>query len=70
LTSYSLHATLREVNTKRNLVEAPKIAVTSIRIERDRLDAFKRVAESNRRSVSQELRWLIDRHIETEREAA
>jgi predicted DNA-binding ribbon-helix-helix protein len=42
----------------------PGIAVTSIRIERERLDAFKRVAEANRRSVSQELRWLIDRHVE------
>lgn len=41
----------------------PVIAVTSVRIERDRLDAFKAVAEANRRSVSQELRWLIDRHI-------
>lgn len=40
------------------------LAVTSIRIERDRLEAFKRVAEANRRSVSQELRWLIDRHVE------
>lgn len=40
------------------------IAVTSVRIERERLDAFKRVADANRRSVSQELRWLIDRHIE------
>ncbi len=39
-------------------------AVTSVRIEREKLDAFRRVAESNRRSVSQELRWLIDRHIE------
>lgn len=41
------------------------MAVTSVRIERDRLDAFKLVAEANRRSVSQELRWLIDRHIES-----
>jgi hypothetical protein len=40
------------------------IAVTSVRIERERLDALKRVADANRRSVSQELRWLIDRHIE------
>lgn len=40
------------------------IAVTSVRIERDKLDAFKRVAGENRRSVSQELRWLIDRHVE------
>jgi hypothetical protein len=49
------------------------IAVTSVRIERERLNAFKRVAEANRRSVSQELRWLIDRHVEAHdatREAA
>lgn len=52
------------------------VAVTSIRIERERLDALKRIADANRRSVSQELRWLIDRHIEAtalppaEREAA
>jgi hypothetical protein len=39
------------------------MAVTSIRIERDRLQAFKEVAAANRRSVSQELRWLIDQHI-------
>jgi predicted DNA-binding protein len=43
---------------------AEGMAVTSIRIERERLEAFKRVAESHRRSVSQEMRWLIDRHIE------
>lgn len=42
----------------------PAIAVTSIKIERERLDAFKLVAAANRRSVSQELRWLIDRAIE------
>ncbi len=46
------------------------LAVTSVRIERSRLAAFKRVAEANRRSVSQELRWLIDRHIEAAEEAS
>lgn len=51
--------------------KCPAIAVTSIRIERERLDAFKAVAEANRRSVSQEMRWLIDRHIaEAKAEAA
>jgi hypothetical protein len=40
------------------------VAVTSVRIERSKLDALKRVADTNRRSVSQELRWLIDRHLE------
>lgn len=42
-----------------------ELAVTSIKIERATLDELKRVAAANRRSVSQELRWLIDRHIET-----
>lgn len=51
------------MSTKRNIVKPAEIAVTSVRIERERLDAFKRVAEANRRSVSQELRWLIDQHI-------
>lgn len=39
------------------------LAVTSVKIERERLDAFKAVAAANRRSVSQEIRWLIDQHI-------
>ncbi|MFT4035907.1 MAG: hypothetical protein QM679_10080 [Patulibacter sp.] len=34
-----------------------------MRIERDLLDRFSAVARSNRRSVSQELRWLIDQHV-------
>jgi plasmid stability protein len=42
---------------------APDLAVTSVRIEQDRLDAFKLVAAAHRRSVSAELRWLIDRAI-------
>jgi hypothetical protein len=41
----------------------PGLATTSIRIERERLDAFKAIAAANRRSVSQELRWVIDQHI-------
>ena len=46
-------------------------AVTSIRIERTKLERFCEVASANRRSVSQELRWLIDQHVEQyEREAA
>ena len=39
------------------------IAVTSVRIEKDKLEAFKRIADAERRSVSQQLRWLIDRNI-------
>lgn len=41
-----------------------RLATTSVKIERERLDQFREVAATNRRSVSQELRWLIDRHIE------
>jgi hypothetical protein len=46
------------------------LAVTSIRIERERLEAFKQIAAANRRSVSQEMRWLMDRHINEAKEAA
>lgn len=46
-------------------------AVTSIRIERTQLERFREIAAANRRSVSQELRWLIDQHVDRhEREAA
>jgi hypothetical protein len=40
------------------------IAVTSVRIERDKLARFRKLAAANRRSVSQELRWLIDQAVE------
>lgn len=43
--------------------DSQEIAVTSVRIERDKLDQFKALAASNRRSVSQELRWLIDQAL-------
>ena len=50
----------------------PGLAVTSIRIEREKLDAFREIAAAERRSVSQQLRWLIDQciHQAGEREAA
>jgi hypothetical protein len=41
-----------------------EIAVTSVRIERDKLVRFRALAQANRRSVSQELRWLIDQAVE------
>lgn len=50
--------------------ENTDLAVTSIRIEREQLEAFKQVAAAHRRSVSQELRWVIDQHIESHQEAA
>ncbi len=42
---------------------ADKMVVTSVKIERGRLDALKDVAASERRTISQEIRWLIDRRI-------
>lgn len=50
--------------------KSAELAVTSVRIDKSQLEAFKLVAESNRRSVSQELRWLIDRHIQASTKAA
>lgn len=41
-----------------------EIAVTSVRIERSKLDALRVIAIDERRSVSQQIRWLIDRCIE------
>lgn len=40
------------------------LAVTSVRIERDKLEAFRELAESQRRNVSQQLNHLIDRALE------
>lgn len=50
----------------------PQIAVTSIRIERDKLAELKVIAATERRSVSQQVRHLIDRCIDEarDREAA
>jgi hypothetical protein len=45
-------------------LQVPDVAVTSVRIERDKLEALKQVAAAERRSVSQQLRWLIDRCLE------
>lgn len=42
----------------------PALAITSVRIEKDKMQRFKLRAADNRRSVSQEIRWLIDRAIE------
>lgn len=39
------------------------LAVTSIRTDRATLEAFKRVAAANHRTVSQQLRWLIEQDI-------
>jgi len=42
------------------------IAVTSVKIERAKLDALRKIAERDRRNVSQQIRWLIDRCVEDE----
>lgn len=50
--------------------KSERIAATSVRIEQDKLIRFREVANANRRTVSQELRWLIDRAIEAHEEQA
>lgn len=47
-----------------------EIAVTSVKIERDKLDALKEIAATEHRSVSQQIRFLIDRCIEDHDEQA
>lgn len=41
----------------------PNRVMTSLRIERGVLDEFKTVAAANHRTVSDQLRWLIDRNL-------
>ena len=48
-----------------------EIAVTSIKVERGKLDQLKKIAEAQHRSVSQQIRFLIDSCIkDSERNAA
>lgn len=47
-----------------------ELAVTTVRIERSKLDALKAVAGRERRSTSQQIRWLIDRCLEEQEIAA
>lgn len=37
--------------------------VTTVRIDTAKLERLRTIAERNQRTVSQELRWLVDRHI-------
>lgn len=46
------------------------MVVTSIRVDRGTLDRFRVVADANQRSVSGELRFIIDRHIAQAEKAA
>lgn len=43
--------------------DPPEIAVFSLKVERDKLDRFKRVAESKERTMAQQLRYLMDREV-------
>ncbi len=40
------------------------LAVTSVKIERRKLEALRQIAERDRRNVSQQIRWLIDRCVD------
>jgi hypothetical protein len=40
-----------------------QFVTTSLRLDRKLLDDLREVAAANRRSVSQEIRWVLDRHI-------
>lgn len=47
--------------------------VTTFKLDPAKLDQLRLVAEAQHRTVSQELRWLVDRRlaeVEAEREAA
>jgi hypothetical protein len=46
------------------------LAVTTLRIERETLDEFRRVAALSQRTVVQEMRWLMLRHIAEANEQA
>ena len=44
------------------------MTVTTLRVEREKLDAFGRVAERQHRTIAQQFRHLIDKAIEDEPE--
>ncbi len=45
-----------------------EMTVTTLRVEREKLDAFGRVAERQHRTIAQQFRHLIDKAIEDEPE--
>ena len=49
--------------------DAPEFAITSVRVERDLWDAFKKVADANERTVSQQLRWVLSREVDDHKRA-
>jgi hypothetical protein len=44
---------------------SPLITVVSVRIDKAKLDAFRVIAESNQRSVSAHIRWLVDQALDS-----
>lgn len=49
--------------TPKTSTDTAEIAVFSLKVERSKLDKFKRVAESHERSMAQQLRYLIDQEV-------
>jgi hypothetical protein len=43
--------------------DTPEITVFSLKLEKQKLQRFKAVADSHERSMAQQLRWLIDREV-------
>ena len=43
--------------------DTPEIAVFSIKVERDKLERFKRACEPKQRSMAQQVRFLIDQEV-------
>lgn len=41
----------------------PEMHVTTFKLDPDKLDQLRVVAEAQHRTVSQELRWLVDRRL-------
>lgn len=45
-----------------------QLAVYTLRIERDKLDALRKLAAREHRTLSQELRWMIDERLKGDSE--
>ena len=67
LTSSSLRSTLHEVSTKHK--DPKEVVVVSVKMQPEQREALKLRADSQERTVSQHLRWLVERDAE-EAEAA
>lgn len=40
------------------------LVVTTLRVDAEKLEQFAEIAATRHRSISGEMRWLMDRHIE------